>query len=102
MKKTLTGMCALWLALIFVICQIQAQTASSQSGEASATHSRSKHKKGSSDEAAAQGQVDVNSASKEELEALLGRKVDLVELSAVRNPYLRASIEQSRENVYAA
>jgi predicted nucleotidyltransferase len=39
---------------------------------------------------------------KEGLEALLGRKVDLVELSAVRNPYLKASIEQSRENVYAA
>jgi predicted nucleotidyltransferase len=39
---------------------------------------------------------------KEELEALFGRKVDLVELSAVRNPYLKASIEQSRENVYAA
>src|SRR3974377_939084 len=38
---------------------------------------------------------------KEELEALFGRKVDLVELSAVRNPYLRASIEQSRENAYA-
>ena len=39
---------------------------------------------------------------KEELEALFGRNVDLVELSAVRNPYLKASIEQSRENVYAA
>jgi predicted nucleotidyltransferase len=39
---------------------------------------------------------------KEGLEALLGRKVDLVELSAVRNPYLKASIEQTRENVYAA
>jgi predicted nucleotidyltransferase len=39
---------------------------------------------------------------KEELETLFGRKVDLVELSAVRNPYLKASIEQSRENVYAA
>jgi uncharacterized protein len=39
---------------------------------------------------------------KEELEALFGRKVDLVELSAVRNPYLKASIDQSRENVYAA
>jgi uncharacterized protein len=35
-------------------------------------------------------------------EALFGRKVDLVELSAVRNPYLKASIEQSRENLYAA
>ena len=39
---------------------------------------------------------------KEELEALFGRNVDLVELSAVRNPYLKASIEQSRENIYAA
>ena len=39
---------------------------------------------------------------KEGLEALLGRKVDLVELSAVRNPYLKASIEQNRENLYAA
>jgi len=39
---------------------------------------------------------------KEGLEALLGRKVDLVDLSAVRNPYLKASIEQSRETVYAA
>ena len=39
---------------------------------------------------------------KEAFESLLGRKVDLVELSAVRNPYLKASIEQSRENVYAA
>ena len=39
---------------------------------------------------------------KEELEALFGRNVDLVELSAVRNPYLKASIEQSRENLYAA
>jgi uncharacterized protein len=39
---------------------------------------------------------------KEELEALFGRNVDLVELSAVRNPYLKASTEQSRENVYAA
>jgi predicted nucleotidyltransferase len=39
---------------------------------------------------------------KEGLEALFGRKVDLVELSAVRNPYLKASIEQSRENIYAA
>jgi uncharacterized protein len=38
---------------------------------------------------------------KEELEALFGRKVDLVELNAVRNPYLKASIEQSRESVYA-
>jgi uncharacterized protein len=39
---------------------------------------------------------------KEELEALLRRKVDLVELSVVRNPYLRASIEGSRELVFEA
>ena len=39
---------------------------------------------------------------KEELEALLGRKVDLVELSVVRNPYLKASIDTAREPVFEA
>ncbi|HEU0155554.1 MAG TPA: nucleotidyltransferase family protein [Stellaceae bacterium] len=39
---------------------------------------------------------------KEGLEGLLGRPVDLVEPGAVRNPYLKASIEGSREPVYAA
>lgn len=39
---------------------------------------------------------------KEALGELFGRPVDLVEAGAVRNPYLKASIEQSRENVYAA
>jgi predicted nucleotidyltransferase len=39
---------------------------------------------------------------KEALEALLGRPVDLVEASAMRNPYLKASIESSREPVFAA
>src|SRR5438876_4416053 len=33
----------------------------------------------------------------EALEQLLGRPVDLVEPSAVRNPYLRADINRSRE-----
>jgi hypothetical protein len=37
-----------------------------------------------------------------ELEAVLGRPVDLVEAGAVRNPYLRESIERSRRLVYAA
>lgn len=37
-----------------------------------------------------------------ELEAVLGRPVDLVEAGAVRNPYLRARIERSRRVVYAA
>jgi predicted nucleotidyltransferase len=35
-------------------------------------------------------------------EALLRRRVDLVEVGAVRNPYLRRGIEESRELVYAA
>jgi predicted nucleotidyltransferase len=37
-----------------------------------------------------------------EAEALLGRRVDLVEISAVRNPYLREGIEASRQLLYAA
>lgn len=32
----------------------------------------------------------------------LGRPVDLVESGAVRNPYMRASIDEFRELVYAA
>jgi predicted nucleotidyltransferase len=36
------------------------------------------------------------------VEALLRRRVDLVELGAVRNPYLRREIEESQELVYAA
>jgi hypothetical protein len=36
------------------------------------------------------------------LEGLLGRPVDLVEPGAVRNPYLRASIDSSREPVFEA
>jgi predicted nucleotidyltransferase len=36
------------------------------------------------------------------VEALLRRRVDLVELGAVRNPYLRRGIEETRELVYAA
>jgi predicted nucleotidyltransferase len=39
---------------------------------------------------------------KEELEALLGRPVDLLEPGAVRNPYLKASIEGSRVPVFEA
>lgn len=40
--------------------------------------------------------------AKAELEALLGRAVDLVEPGAVRNPYVLASINRHREAVYAA
>jgi uncharacterized protein len=39
---------------------------------------------------------------KEALEGLLGRRVDLVELRAIRNRRLRHHIEQSKSPVYAA
>jgi phage terminase small subunit/predicted nucleotidyltransferase len=39
---------------------------------------------------------------KDSLEALFGRAVDLVEPGAMRNPYLKASIEGSRERVFEA
>ena len=39
---------------------------------------------------------------KEALEALLGRSVDLLEYQAVRNPYLRAGIDETRLPIYAA
>jgi hypothetical protein len=38
----------------------------------------------------------------ENLERLLGRPVDLVEPGAIKNPFLRAGIDRSRELVYAA
>ncbi len=43
---------------------------------------------------------DVFFGLKELLETLFGRKVDLVEAGAVRNSYMKASIERSREWVY--
>jgi uncharacterized protein len=39
---------------------------------------------------------------KNALETLFGRKLDLVEPGAMRNPYLKADIERSREPVFAA
>ena len=38
----------------------------------------------------------------EALRNTLGRPVDLVEVGAIRNPYLRAAINRSREIVYAS
>jgi uncharacterized protein len=38
----------------------------------------------------------------EELEQLFARRVDLVEIEAVRNPYLRQEIEAAQETLYAA
>ncbi|WP_342618216.1 nucleotidyltransferase domain-containing protein [Rhodoferax sp. GW822-FHT02A01] len=40
--------------------------------------------------------------AKADLEALLGRGVDLVEPDCVRNPYVLAGINSSREAIYAA
>jgi len=40
--------------------------------------------------------------TKTALEQLLGRPVDLIEPGAVRNPYVLASINRSREPVYVA
>ena len=37
-----------------------------------------------------------------ELEKLLGRNVDLIELEAVQNPFVKASIQRHQESVYAA
>ena len=39
---------------------------------------------------------------KDALAGLLRRKVDLVQAGAVRNPYVRASIDRAREVVYGA
>ena len=39
---------------------------------------------------------------KERLEALLERPVDLVEVGAVRNPYILAAIERDRQPLYGA
>jgi predicted nucleotidyltransferase len=41
-------------------------------------------------------------AFQSDLAQILGRSVDLAEASALRNPYLRASIYQSCEVIYAA
>ena len=38
----------------------------------------------------------------EALRRTLGRPVDLVESGAIRNPYIRAAIDRSRELVYAS
>jgi uncharacterized protein len=37
-----------------------------------------------------------------ELERLSGRQVDLIEEDAIRNPYFRRSLEESRVSLYAA
>ena len=39
---------------------------------------------------------------RDEMMKLLGRSVDLIEARAVKNPYLRKSIDENRELVFAA
>lgn len=41
-------------------------------------------------------------AARRDFEALLGRRVDLVQAGAVRNPFVLRQIEQERELLYAA
>ena len=48
------------------------------------------------------GYTDAYFGLRESLEALFDRDVDLVALSAVRNPYMKADIERTRTLVYAA
>ena len=39
---------------------------------------------------------------KAELEALFGRPVDLVMITAIRNPYFREEVEETKVSLYAA
>lgn len=48
------------------------------------------------------GYADAFFGLKVSLELLFGRPVDLVAESAIRNPYFRASVKQSRAPLYAA
>lgn len=41
-------------------------------------------------------------SAKAALERLLGREVDLIEMGALRNPFLKREIEAQRESVYAS
>jgi len=38
----------------------------------------------------------------ENLESLFGRRVDLVEASAIRNPYFREAVEKTKRPLYEA
>ena len=48
------------------------------------------------------GRFDAFFGLKDELEALLGRPVDLVAPAALENPYFAASVERTRHELYAA
>ena len=48
------------------------------------------------------GYADAYFGLRESLEGLFGRSVDLVVASAIRNPYFRQAVEQTKTLVYAA
>ena len=48
------------------------------------------------------GYADAFFGLKEELELLFGRPVDMVAATAIRNPYFRTSVEESRAPLYEA
>jgi predicted nucleotidyltransferase len=48
------------------------------------------------------GYADAYFGLREELETLLGAPVDLVVASAIRNPYFRRAVEDTRAQLYAA
>lgn len=48
------------------------------------------------------GFSDVCFAVLADLQELFGRPVDLVEVTAIRNPYFRKSVEETRVPIYAA
>ncbi len=48
------------------------------------------------------GAFDTYFALKEGLESILGRRVDVVTITAVRNPYFLEEVLRNRENLYAA
>lgn len=53
-------------------------------------------------EEGAGGLFDAYFGLKEELERLVGRPVDLVTPKSLENPYFAASVERSRQDLYAA
>ena len=53
-------------------------------------------------EALAEGYADAYFGLLEALEQLLGRPVDLVVRSAIRNPYFLQSVEETRTSIYEA
>lgn len=53
-------------------------------------------------EPGARPDLDTYFSAKAALESLLGREVDLVEIGALRNPFLQREVEAQRETVYAS